>query len=537
MSSTGQGNGITRRGFLRTTMGGMAALAASGLQAAGGGKPEATRPNIVLIMADDMGFSDLGCYGGEIQTPRLDALSSEGIRFSQFHNNALCGPSRASLMTGVNPHAVGIGSGWTGLLRKNCVTLPELLKQAGYCTNAVGRLDMTTADKWHDPKMLARHLDHLFGSTGHKGPGNYFKAVRHGTYWLDAKAWKPPAEGYYRTDANTDHAVRFVHQAVSAKRPFFLYCAYAAPHWPLHAKPDDIAKFRHLYRKLGWDNVRAGRCKRLVELGLVKPGWKPTPRDKEVPAWKKAKHKDWEAERMAVFAAQVHGLDRNIGRILDALRESGVERNTLVFFLSDNGPSHQAWNRPLDKQGDPWRRDGVPTKCGNKPSIMPGGADTFVTYGRPWANVSATPFRGYKGAVDEGSTATPLIVRWPQTIAKGGTITHQVGHITDIMATCLEVARVPYPETFRGRTVLPLEGESLLPILQGRARPIRRPICWELRGHRAVRVGRWKLVGRKKQPWRLYDMEADRTEMHDVSANQPDRVRDMAAAFAQWRKG
>ena len=335
------------------------------------------------------------------------------------------------------------------------------------------------------------------------------------------------AEGHYvkMTEAMAKAAV--------CGRTIDLICGYFLH----HAKPDDIAKFRHLYRKLGWDNVRAGRCKRLVELGLVKPGWKPTPRDKEVPAWKKAKHKDWEAERMAVFAAQVHGLDRNIGRILDALRESGVERNTLVFFLSDNGPSHQAWNRPLDKQGDPWRRDGVPTKCGNKPSIMPGGADTFVTYGRPWANVSATPFRGYKGAVDEGSTATPLIVRWPQTIAKGGTITHQVGHITDIMATCLEVARVPYPETFRGRTVLPLEGESLLPILQGRARPIRRPICWELRGHRAVRVGRWKLAGRKKQPWRLYDMEADRTEMHDVSANQPDRVRDMAAAFAQWRKG
>ena len=515
----------------------MAALAASGLRAAGGEKPEATRPNIVLIMADDMGFSDLGCYGGEIETPRLDALAGQGIRFSQFHNNALCGPSRASLMTGVNPHAVGIGSAWTGLLRKNCVTVVELLKHAGYSTHAVGRLDMTTADKWHDPKMLARHLDHFFGSTGHKGPGNYFKAVRHSIYWLDGKPWKPPAEGYYRTDANTDHAVRFLREAASGDRPFFLYCAYASPHWPLHARPAGIAKFRGLYRSLGWDEARARRHKRLVEMGLAKAAWRLTPRDRRVPPWKDAKHKEWEAERMAVFAAQVHCLDRNIGRILDTLHETGAERNTVVFFLSDNGPSHQEWGRPLDQKGAPWRRDGVPTRVGNKPSIMPGPADTFVTYGRPWANVSATPFRGYKGSVDEGSTATPLIVRWPQTIAKGGTITHQVGHITDIMATCLDVVGVAYPASFRGRTVLPLEGESLLPILQGRQRPTRKAMCWELRGHRAVRTARWKLVGRKGGPWRLYDMEADRTEMADVAGKHPDRVRAMAAAFAQWREG
>ncbi|MFC1806399.1 arylsulfatase, partial [Planctomycetota bacterium] len=468
---------MKRREFIRCAAGGAASVAVPALAAQGTG---AKRPNIVLIMADDMGFSDLGCYGGEIETPNLDRLAAGGLRFSQFYNNALCGPSRASLMTGLNPHAVGIGDRWTGLLKPNCVTLAELLKQAGYSTNAIGRLDMTTADTWHDPKMLGRHLDHFFGSTGHTGPGNYFKGVRASPFWLDGKPYAFPAEGFYKTDAITDQAVKFIAEAARKGQPFFLYAAHYAPHWPLHAKPGDIAKYRDTYRNLGWDALRARRRKRLIELGLIDAKCRLTRRDRRVPAWKDASHKDWEAERMAVYAAQVDCLDRNVGRVLRAVREAGAEENTLVFFLSDNGASHQTWGRSLDQKGQTWRLDGTPTKVGSKPSVQPGPADHFVCYGPPWANVSNAPFRNYKATVHEGGISTPLIIRWPQVVNKGNAITHQVGHITDIMATCLDVAGVEYPAAFSGRKVLPLEGKSLLPVLRGRQRKGHEAICWDL---------------------------------------------------------
>ena len=257
-----------------------------------------------------------------------------------------------------------------------------------------------------------------------------------------------------------------------------------------------------------------------------------------MPAWKKASHKDWEAERMAVYAAQVDCLDRNIGRVLRALREAGAENNTLVFFLSDNGASHQTWGRSLDQKGRTWRLDGTPTKVGSKPTVQPGPADHFVCYGPPWANVSNAPFRNYKATVHEGGIATPLIVRWPQVISKGDAIAHQVGHITDIMATCLDVAGVEYPAAFTGRKVLPLEGKSLLPIFHNR--PVggmspSRVLCWDLNGNRAVRMGKWKLVAVKGRPWELYDMEADRTETSDLAEKHPERVEAMAARYQAWR--
>ena len=492
------------------------------------------RPNIVLIMADDMGFSDLGCYGSEIRTPNLDRLAAGGLRFAQFYNCALCGPSRAALMTGLYPHQAGVGENWTGLLSRRCVTLPELLKHAGYSTSVVGRLDMVTADNWHDPKMIGRHVDRFFGSTGHTGPGNYFKAVRGSPFHLDGKPYEMPSEGTYKTDAITDHAVKFIGEAARGGKPFFLYAAHYAPHWPLHAKPEDIAKYRDTYRKLGWDALRARRYKRLIELGLIDARSPLSPRDRRVPPWKDARHKDWEAERMAVYAAQIDCMDQSIGRILQALRQAGVERNTLVLFLSDNGPSDQAWASPLDRKGSPWRLDGTPTRAGNKAAIMPGPADTFVTYGPPWANVSNTPFRLYKGCSHEGAIATPLIAYWPEAIKQRGAITPQVGHIIDLMATCLDVAGVRYPAAFRGRQVLPLEGKSLLPIFEGKRREGHDALCWALRGSRAVRMGKWKLVALRGKPWELYDVEADRTEMNNLAAQEPERLRAMAAVYRAW---
>jgi len=307
-----------------------------------------------------------------------------------------------------------------------------------------------------------------------------------------------------------------------------------APHWPLHAKPEDIAEYRQRYRSAGWDRLRERRHQRLVELGLIDARWALTPRDARVAAWDDAPHKAWEAERMAVYAAQIDCLGRNVGRVLEALSRSAVEENTLVMFLSDNGASCQGSNKLTVVEN--WRRDGTPVRRGNDPSVMPGPGDTFVTYGPPWANVSNTPFRGYKGANHEGGIATPLIVRWPAVVDEPGAITRQVGHVIDVMPTCLDVAGVAYPERFDGHEVLPLEGKSLRPILEGKERTGHDALYWELGANPAVRRGKWKLVARKGRPWELYDMEADRTEMNDLAAQKPDTVKEMAAMYTAWAK-
>jgi arylsulfatase A-like enzyme len=344
-----------------------------------------------------MGFSDLGCYGGEIRTPHLDSLAASGLRFSQFYNCALCGPSRAALMTGLYPHQVGVFN-WTGVLDDRCVTAFELFKAAGYATCAAGRLDMVTAENWRDPASVAKYVDHFLGSLGGQpGPGNYFKAIRDKPFYRDGEPFTLPDEAY-KTDLITDFAVEFITTAAAGDRPFFLYLSHYAPHWPLHAKPEDIAKYRRLYRTLGWDALRAGRRQRLVEQGLVDDRCRLAPREPRIPAWQDAANKDWEAERMAVYAAQVDCLDQGVGRVLDALRRTQADRNTLVIFLSDNGASDQAWTKPLDEPGRTWLLDGTPTRLGNTPRVWPGPADTFVTAGPAWAAVSNAPFRGHKAA-------------------------------------------------------------------------------------------------------------------------------------------
>ncbi|KAF0174669.1 MAG: arylsulfatase [Limisphaerales bacterium] len=493
------------------------------------------RPNIILILADDMGFSDLGCYGGEIQTPNLDRLARGGLRFSQFYNCALCGPSRAALMTGLHPHQVGI-TGWTGLLNQRCVTACELLKRAGYATAAVGRLDMVTAEKWHDPVNIHKFVDRFLGSTGHTGPGNYFKAVRNTAFFRDGQPFTLPAEGSYKTDLITDFATQFITEAAGKEKPFFLYFAHYAPHWPLHAKPADIAKYRELYRQLGWDEARAQRHRRLLELGLLPPNTKLSPRDARAPAWSEAKDKDWEAERMATFAAQVDSLDQSVGRVMETLRRTGADKNTLVLFLSDNGASDQPMNAQLDKPGQTWRLDGTRTRFGNKPDIQPGPADNFVTAGPAWANVSNAPFRQHKQTNHEGGIASPLIAWWPGVVARTNGISPELAHITDITATCLDVAGVTYPAQFEGRQVQPLAGRSLLPVLKGGQREGHASLCWSTSGARAVRAGSWKLVSLKGAPWELYDLATDRTELNDLARQQSERVQTMAKVFEEWQR-
>lgn len=498
------------------------------------GTLHAERPNIVVILADDLGYSDLGCYGGEIQTPNLDRLAAGGMRFSQFYNCALCGPSRAALMTGLHPHQVGIFQ-WTGLLNQRCVTMFELLKQAGYATCAVGRLDMVTADDWHDPAMIQRYVDRFLGSTGHTGPGNYFKDVRNMQFYRDGRPYTLPSEGAYKTDLITDFATEFIAQAATKQQPFFLYVAQYAPHWPLHAKPADMAKYRELYRKLGWDEARSRRYQRLVQLGLIDAQSRLSPRDPRAPPWQEADHKDWEADRMAAYAGQVDSLDQSVGRILDALRRAQADDNTLVLFLSDNGASDQAVGT-LDKPGQTWRVDGTPTQVGNKPTIQPGGPDTFVTAGPAWANVSNAPFRRHKQSNHEGGIAAPCIAWWPRAIKQAGAISHEPCHITDVTATCLDAAGVEYPAQFQGRSVLPLAGRSLLPVFQGRPLEGPRTLCWATSGCRAIRVGPWKLVAFRNGPWELYNLETDRTELNDLAQQHPERVEALAKAFNQWRE-
>jgi arylsulfatase len=374
----------------------------------------------------------------------------------------------------------------------------------------------------------------FLGSTGHSGPGHYFKVVRNCPFWLDGRPFTPP-DGSYKTDLITDYAVKFIDEAATKSKPFFLYVAHYAPHWPLHAKAQDMAGYRDLYRNLGWDEARAGRHRRLVELGLIDKSCRLSPRDSRVPAWVDAPHQEWEAERMAAYAAQVDSLDQSIGRILDALGRANADTKTLVMFLSDNGASDQELSSRLDKPGETWRLDGTPTQVGNIPAHQPGSPDTFVTGGPPWANVSNTPFRRHKATNHEGGIATPFIAWWPGVIRQDGAITHELGHITDIMATCLDAAGVAYPDEFKGRKVLSLAGRSLLPIFKGGKGEGQQSLFWATSGCRAVRIGRWKLVAGKSEPWELYDMAADRTELNDLAKAHPDRVAAMARAFEKWR--
>ena len=507
---------------------------------AAAGSAAGSRPNIVLIMADDMGFSDLGSYGGEIETPNLDRLAAEGLRFSQFYNSAVCGATRAALLTGLYHHQSGVRS-WIGVRNDNGVAIHQLLHTGGYRTMVVG--NMMEMGKYRDARVadyprLDRYLGLQPGFEGLPGPkssgGSYFHGVV-GNYWfLNGEPYAIPGEGFYHTHTCTDYAVKFLKEAIEADRPFFLYLSYMAPHWPLHARPEDIARYRDLYRDTGWDELRERRYQRLIESGLIDARWPLPPRDARVPAWKDAPHKRWEAERMAVYAAQIDSLDRNIGRVLQVLKTGGVEKNTLVMFLSDNGASDATWDTPTLMKG--WRRDGTPVRRGNDPSIKPGPADTFASYGPAWANLSNTPFRQYKRTNHEGGIATPLIVRWPSIIDNPGAITHQVGHIMDIVATCLEVAGVKYPNSFDGHEILPLEGKSLLPILESRQVEGPDAYYWELGGNPAVRMGKWKLVALKEEPWELYDMEIDRTEMNDLAAQKPGKVKEMASLYEAWAR-
>jgi len=497
---------------------------------------DAPRPNIVIILADDLGFSDFGCYGSEIATPNIDRLAANGTRFTQFYNTGRCCPTRASLLTGLYSHQVGIGHmvedrgspAYRGDLGRNGVTIAEALKPVGYRTAMSGKwhvasaLDGKNKDSW--PRQ--RGFDRFYGLLG--SVRSYYDPPT----LTDDNTLIRAGKDFYLTDAITDHAVASIAEMSKEKAPFFLYVAYTAPHWPMHAKPEDIAKYKDKY-KHGWDTLRKERHERMIDMGLVKKEWGLTPRDTGVPAWDKETDKDWQAMRMAVYAAMIDRMDQGVGRIRKQLKDSNRDDNTLILVLADNGGCAEEMTAEWRNRFPEKTRDGTPTKVGNDPKVMPGPEHVFQSYGLGWANASNTPFRLYKHWSHEGGIATPLIAHWPATIKKPA-ITHQPGHLIDIMATCLEVAGAEYPKKHGDHAITPLEGKSLLPIIQGKTRPGHDALFWEHEGNKAVRMASWKLVSRHPDAWELYDLDADRTEMLNLASKQPDRVKEMAAKYAAW---
>lgn len=502
---------------------------------------QAARPNIVLIMADDLGFSDLGCYGGEIETPNLDRLAGEGVRFSQFYNCAVCRTTRVSLLTGLHPRRVK-----GRMLNDNMTTLGEVARSAGYRTALIG--------KWHfpvtkptDKKRLPtrRGFDVFYGLAA--GCCNYFNPAQPFPDFYRGQGPEPffdqerpitefPKD-FYTTDAFTGNAVQQIETFASAadKAPFFLHLTYTAPHYPLHAKPKDIAKYRGRYRD-GYFAMREKRMKRLIDLGLIAPGAslsKPDPQlsqlryDFAITPWEKVENLARENRRMEVYAAMVDSMDQGIGRVLEALERTGISDDTIVMFLSDNGgcASHSGYfDEEVRKGHEAYNKE------------LPGGVDTYDYVAQGWGWAQNAPFRRYKVWTHEGGISTPMIVRWPGVV-RPGSVSHQVGHVVDFMPTLLELTGAAYPEQRDGVAVLPTDGISLVPVFEGKEREGHESLCWFLYGNRAVRQGRWKLVwGSNVKKWELYDMSVDRTETNDLAAMQRDRVKRMAADWVRWAK-
>ncbi|GAA1332723.1 arylsulfatase [Actinocatenispora thailandica] len=505
------------------------------------------QPDVVLVLADDMGFSDIGCYGGEVATPNLDRLAAHGVRMSQFYNTARCSPSRASLVTGLHPHQTGIGilnyddapDGYPGTLNDKCVTIAEVLGAAGYGTYLSGKWHLSS--DLHTPNgawPTRRGFDEFYGTL--EGAGSYFgtRTLTRGETNIEAEAADPD---FYYTDAISDNAAGFIrgHHRDRAADPLFLYLAYTAPHWPLHARQQDVDRYAGRFDE-GWDVLRGERMRRLVESGVLDRGWAISDRDPAVPAWDSTDDHAWQAARMAVYAAQIDRMDQGIGRVLDALEQTGRLANTLFVFLSDNGGC--AEEMPVETVRDfitgfvafdETTRAGDPVRPGNSPEILPGGEDTYATYGREWANLSNTPFREYKHWVHEGGIATPLIAHWPAGLGTEPRIVHGPHQLPDVMATVLELTGAPYPAQYQGRDVLPPEGTSMLPTWRGE-QPPDRTLYWEHEGNAAVRRGRWKLVRKYPGGWELYDIDADRTELHDLAGAHPEVVADLAADYQRW---
>jgi arylsulfatase len=469
------------------------------------------RPNIVLIMCDDMGFSDIGCYGGEIETPNLDRLAAGGMRFRTFYNNAKCEHTRASLLTGRWWHRVGASA----TVHYSALTFAERLRTAGYRTLMTG--------KWHAGQTpYERGFDRYYGLTdgccnfwnpGTARPGEPEPAKKRLRRWAsDARQWlpfTPDSEDFYTTDVFTDYAVDYLEQYKDESKPFLLYVAYTAPHYPLHAYEQDVAKYRGRYREIGWDKLRVNRFARQQELGVLPPGAKLSPRDPTAMAWDSVPREDrdlW-GLKMATYAAMIDRMDQNIGRILEKLNELGKSDNTAIFFLSDNGACADSKDRSTVDGAMPWE------------------VTSYLKQGRHWANASNTPYRKFKTTDYEGGTRTPMIVYWPGK-TQPNSITEHIGHLVDFTPTMLALAGVEKPSE--------LPGHSLLPALKGETVDRPWPIYWQFNKAKAIRDRDWKLVKFGDGDWELYNVAKDPTELNNFADTDPGRVSVMSGHWEAW---
>ena len=543
------------------------------------------KPNILIILADDLGWSDLGCYGGEIRTPNLDSLAAGGLRFTQFYSCTRCCPSRASLLTGLYPHQAGIGlmtsdqaakfpgagdkgeafPGYRGALNANCVTIAQVLKPVGYRTAAVG--------KWHvgdSEPPTKRGFDDFYGFIGGYGVDSWEpRMMKRLPESRPQRSYKPGE--FFATDAITDHALDFLADMRQSGAPWLLYIGYQAPHFPVQSKREDMTGYPEIYAQ-GWDNIREQRLAKQKKIGLLPESTLLTPRSKiphpvaskrlgswtgdgNNPAWDSlpADRRADLAQRMAVYAGMVTGMDRNIGRLLADLRASGQLDNTLILFLSDNGACAE-WEpfgfemlptpNPVPGTGLNQGTQALPNKLYRGAELAQmGQAGSFPSYGSGWANACNTPWRLYKHYGHEGGIGTPLIAHWPASFGKekdNERFVREPAHLIDLMATCVDIAGAKYPAEWNGKNVLPMEGVSLRPLFAASASraatPSPRLFAWEHEGNRAFREGKWKLVSLAAAPWELYDMEADRVEMNDLAASQPERVKNMSAKWEVWAK-
>ncbi|TVY11223.1 arylsulfatase [Paenibacillus cremeus] len=505
----------------------------------------------MIILCDDMGYSDLGCFGGEIDTPHLDKLAADGIRCTQFYSSPRCAPSRASMLTGLHPHQAGIGiltyddgpDGYPGNLGRNTVTMAEVLRKEGYRTYLSGKwhLAKDTAHE-NDTWPLHRGFDRFYGTLA--GSGSFYMphTLMRGNENVEHETLE---EGFYYTDAITEHAISCIrdHLQQCTEQPFFQYVAYTAPHWPLQAPEEEIERYRGRFDQ-GWDQLREERLTRMTEMGILSPTWTPAERDSGTPSWEEVDHKAWRQRCMEVYAAQITRMDRGIGDILAALREAGQLDNTLILFLSDNGGCAEHIH-PHPEPGVPLipratTRENKPVLLGNHPDVMPGKADTFQTYNY-WAYLSNTPFRLYKSWVHEGGIATPLIAHWPGRLGRPGSIRHTPGQLTDLMPTVLEAAGAAYPSRYEGVEVLPLEGRSLMPVFTNDLDlddlddlDLPRHLFWEHQGNAAVRSGHLKLVRDYPGEWELYDLQKDRTESCNLAERYPETVAALSSEYEKW---
>lgn len=502
------------------------------------------KPNILLILADDLGYSDIACYGGNIETPNLDNLASDGIMFTHFYNSARCNPSRASLLTGLHPHQTGMGStqgvqlgvhGYMGQINENCVTIAEVLSTAGYKNYVTGKWHLTHSHDGTDKSdwPLQRGFDRFYGTI--YGAGSYFDPRM---LYNDNKVMYSSPEGFYYTDAISDTAVAYIDRHVSeSDDPFFLYVAYTAPHWPMHAKAQDIDKYKGKF-DTGWDKLRMDKLERMKALELIKEDWNISANRSNSQLWSDIEMKDWESRRMEVYAAMVDCMDQGIGRIIDKLEDTDKLKNTLILFLSDNGACAEEWGpqNPWAKRfGPEATRDGTIIDYSNDGSKMPGTPDTYYSYGQEWSRYSNTPFSGHKSSTWEGGISSPFIMHWPAELKNENDHRKQICGILDIMPTLVAVSGADYPAYYKGNKIIPMEGINLLPAIMDNERLKRDYYFVEHIGLNGIISGEgWKGVKIGGNPWQLFNIDTDRTEVNHREEDMPDKMRELGDRWQQW---